>query len=256
MTDRLEAVKGHDSAVVTADSRGAIYSLFILLVSVLALALLAIRLMAGLHPAAQSVLEYADLWICALFAIDFAVSLARAKHRLKYLMTWGWIDLLSCVPTIGVLRLGRLARVFRILRLLRGVRSARTLVVAILRRRAESGALAACLVSLVLVVFSSVAILEVERTSDANIKTAGDAIWWSLVTLTTVGYGDRYPVTLEGRAVAAILMIGGVGLFGTLSGFMATWFLAPTELKTKSELNELRDEVQRLREVLQRMSDH
>jgi len=62
------------------------------------------------------------------------------------------------------------------------------------------------------------------KTRIANIKTAGDAIWWSVATITTVGYGDVYPVTTEGRTLAMILMISGIGLFGILSGLAASFF--------------------------------
>ena len=61
--------------------------------------------------------------------------------------------------------------------------------------------------------------------TNSNIKTAEDAIWWAWVTITTVGYGDKYPVTTEGRIIASFLMTAGVGLFGTFTGFIASWFL-------------------------------
>jgi voltage-gated potassium channel len=56
----------------------------------------------------------------------------------------------------------------------------------------------------------------------ANIKTGGDALWWALVSVTTVGYGDRYPVTVGGRFVGAVTLIVGIGLFSTITGFLAT----------------------------------
>jgi voltage-gated potassium channel len=76
----------------------------------------------------------------------------------------------------------------------------------------------------VLVIFTAaIAALEFERET-GNIKTAEDALWWAVTTITTVGYGDRYPTTTEGRLVAVGLMAVGVGLFGTLSGAAASWF--------------------------------
>lgn len=78
--------------------------------------------------------------------------------------------------------------------------------------------------------FSAIAILGFEADADsANIRSPEDALWWAVTTITTVGYGDRFPVTTEGRIIAAVLMTAGVGLFGTLSGVVAAWFLAPTE---------------------------
>lgn len=75
-----------------------------------------------------------------------------------------------------------------------------------------------------LVIFSAIAILQVETDTGSNIKTAEDAIWWAYVTVTTVGYGDKYPITTEGRIIAAVLMTCGVGLFGTFTAYIASWF--------------------------------
>jgi len=103
-----------------------------------------------------------------------------------------------------------------------------------------------------LVVVCSIAVLHFETTRDANIRTAEDAVWWSFATITTVGYGDRYPVTSEGRFVAVILMCAGVGLFGTLSGFLATWFLGHRHDDHESDLAALRKEISALREMIER----
>ena len=76
------------------------------------------------------------------------------------------------------------------------------------------------------------AILAVElRDPAGNIKTASDALWYSLVTMSTVGYGDQYPVTNLGRVIGAVIIIVGVGLFGTITGFLANAFLAPRKPK-------------------------
>jgi voltage-gated potassium channel len=87
-----------------------------------------------------------------------------------------------------------------------------------------------------LVIFSALAILQVETDPNSNIKTAEDAIWWSYVTVTTVGYGDKFPVTTEGRIIASVLMTAGVGLFGTFTAFVSSWFLA--EKKEEEEESE------------------
>ena len=88
---------------------------------------------------------------------------------------------------------------------------------------------------------------------EGNIKTAEDAFWWSVTTVTTVGYGDRFPMTSEGRAVAVLLMIAGVGMFGTFSGFVAAWFLAPDREEQENEVKELRHELVRVRNLMQRL---
>jgi voltage-gated potassium channel len=110
------------------------------------------------------------------------------------------------------------------------------------------------MVSLLLIVVSSIAILQFETVPESNIKGAQDALWWAISTITTVGYGDRFPVTIEGRLVASFLMICGVGLFGTLSGFVASWFLKPTEELRDTELAVLIAEVRELRAAIARQS--
>ncbi len=106
--------------------------------------------------------------------------------------------------------------------------------------------------TLLLVVVASAAIMSFEDVPQANIKGVEDALWWAVVTMTTVGYGDRYPVTSEGRLVGALLMIAGVGLFGTFSGFVASWFIAPRSREQESELELLRQEIAALRRAIEK----
>jgi voltage-gated potassium channel len=206
-----------------------------------------------LDPEIRQVLDYADYAVCFLFFVDFLASLWLAQNRWRYLIHWGWLDLLSSIPTLDIARWGRAARVARVFRVLRGLRATKLLTVAVLRRRAQNAFLVASLAALLLIVFCSIAVLQFENGPNANIKTADDAIWWAFATITTVGYGDRYPTTGEGRFVAVILMCAGVGLFGTFSGFLAAWFLEAPERGTKDEeIVELRKEIQALRSELSR----
>ena len=234
------------------------YQFFMLVLCLYALGALAAQRIVVLSPETRGVLDYADYLVCALFFVDFVVSLVRAPRPWRYLLSWGWLDLLSSIPTIDVARWGRAARVLRIFRVLRGLRATKLIATLVLRRRAQSSFLAACLVAILLIVFCSVAILHFESDADANITTADDAVWWAFATITTVGYGDRYPVTTEGRFVAAILMTAGVGLFGTFSGFLAAWFIG-TEIEGEgrsSELAALRQEMVALREAIGRLEKH
>ena len=94
----------------------------------------------------------------------------------------------------------------------------------------------------------SMAIFNLEMASpDRNIKTPSDALWWSVVTITTVGYGDRYPVTDGGRIVASVLMIAGVGLFGTFTGFVASMFVEPDFKREENEIHSLVLQIKALR---------
>ena len=226
-----------------------VYQLFMLSLCIYVLAALAAQTIAPLSDDTKAILDYADNGICVIFIVDFFCNLIFSRDRLGYLK-WGWLDLISSIPMVDALRVGRIARIVRILRVLRGVRSTRILVTFILQRRAQGAFAAVALISLLLVVFSSIAILQLETTESANIKSPEDALWWSVTTITTVGYGDKYPVTSEGRVIAAIVMIAGVGLIGTFAGFVASWFLSPGEKEQEVEFEEIRDELRELRRLL------
>lgn len=226
------------------------YEFFILGLCIFALISIAVDTFLHLDNATRTILIWADTGICIIFFFDFLISFFRAENRWRYLITWGWIDLLSSVPTIDMLRWGRIARICRVFRLMRGVRATRVLTSFILGKRRQSTFLAAALISIVIVTFASIAILQFEGTSESNIKTAGDAIWWSVVTLTTVGYDDLFPVTAEGRMIGIMLTIIGVGLFGIISGFVASWFLSPGQKEEKSEIEILRHEISELRSTI------
>ena len=124
----------------------------------------------------------------------------------------GWLDLIGSLPFPGF-RLARLLRVVRAARQIRE-RGGRRLWRDFIRERAQ-GALYVVLLLVVLVLeFASIGVLAAERgEADANIETASDALWWGYVTITTVGYGDRFPVTNEGRLVGVVLLTVGVGPF-------------------------------------------
>lgn len=226
------------------------YLLFTLALSLFALAMLAADALFKLDPRTHEIIAWLDNGVCLLFFTDFLVTLWRAEKRGEYFMRWGWLDLLSSIPMVDELRWGRLARIFRIFRVLRGLRSARLLSEVVVLRRYESAMLSAGLISLILVVFSAILILQLETGPGSNIHSAEDALWWSITTLTTVGYGDLYPVTGQGRLLAAAMMIAGVGLFGAFSGLVASLLLRPAESRQEADLASLQAELTALRRQL------
>src|SRR5690242_240831 len=233
------------------------YQLFMLVLCVYAMAALGIGTVIRLDPGVRAVLEYADYLVCLQFFVDFMISLWCAENRVKYLLTWGWLDLLSSVPMLSAARWGRVGRIMRRFRVLRGFRATQILTTVVLKHRAGNSFLTASLAAILLIVFCSIAMLEFESSSDGNIKTPEDAIWWAVSTVTTVGYGDRFPVTSEGRFVAAILMCAGVGLFSTLSACLAAWFIMPQAHDKEVEISSLRREIGLLREAIERLTrDH
>jgi voltage-gated potassium channel len=165
-----------------------------------------------------------DTAICVVFLGDFCVRLSRAEDKRNF-MKWGWIDLIASIPNLDVLRWGRMIRILRVIRILRGLRSIQRVLLILTKKKIETGAVSLALSAFLLIVFSASSILVVEQHDSANIKTAEDAVWWAVSTITTVGYGDKYPVTSEGRVLGMLLMITGVGMFGGLSGLIASMFL-------------------------------
>lgn len=213
------------------------YQLFMFGLGVYVLLSLAAQTFLSLSPSTDEILSRVDDLLCLVFFADFWINLYFAHNRLAYLK-WGWIDLLSSIPMIDMARAGRLARIIRILRAFRGVRSARFLADYLVHRRADGAFFAVALLSILLVMFSSIAILQFETIPESNIRSPQDALWWAFATITTVGYGDKYPVTTEGRMIAAVLMTAGVGMFGSFTGLVASWLLTPKN-KDKQQDNEL-----------------
>jgi voltage-gated potassium channel len=155
------------------------------------------------------------LWVIwGVFVVDFVGRLVLARNRWRFVARHPF-DLLVV-----------LAPFFRFLRLLRLVAVVSSLA-RVLRDDFRGRVGSYLLVSVSLVGFvAALAVYEVERDApDASITSFGEATWWVLTTITTVGYGDRYPVTTEGRFVAAGLMLGGIAILGTVTAAIATWFL-------------------------------
>ncbi|KUJ62274.1 ion transporter [Flavobacteriaceae bacterium CRH] len=199
-------------------------NLTVLILSIYVLGALIIDSVYILPTETSLLLNYIDNAICGFFFIEFCIRLKNAENKLKF-MRWGWIDLVSCIPMINLLRAGRLLRLIRLLRIIRAFRTTKNIVDHIFANKAQGAFTSVSVLSILLVIFSAIGILQVENDPNSNIRTAEDAIWWAYVTITTVGYGDKFPVTTEGRIIAAILMTAGVGLFGTFTAYVASWFV-------------------------------
>ncbi len=199
-------------------------NLLILLLSFYVLIALLIDAVFKLPAETSKLLNYIDNIICVVFFFDFIVRFRKAESKLTF-MKWGWIDLIASIPTFDFMRAGRLLRVIRLIRLIRAFRSTKHIVEHVFKNKIQGTLTSVAIIAVLMLLFSSVSILQFETDSNSNIKTAEDAIWWSYVTITTVGYGDKYPVTTEGRIIAVILMTVGVGLFGTFTAFVSSWFV-------------------------------
>ncbi len=173
---------------------------------------------------------------CIFFLADFAMHMiAEPRKRDYFIGQKGYFDLLGSIPNFGFSQLGGLLRLFRLSRLFRLRRfmnpeNREILKTEILDNRGSYAALLTVLLAMLVISTASIFVLFFENQSpDANITTGGDAIWWAIVTITTVGYGDRYPVTMGGRITAVFVMFAGVGIIGALASILASFLIPPAK---------------------------
>ena len=195
-----------------------------------------------------------DWIIWGVFAAELATRTYLAPHRLRYLWQH-WFDvLIVLLPFLRSLRILRAARALQALRAVRVfvylVRATHTMS-AIVARRGVQGVL---LFALGALIASAVVITFAERGSGGSIDGLGTAVWWAFTTVTTVGYGDTYPVTLIGRGVATFLMLIGIGLFGLLTANVAAYFVETAQDQSDdpapAQLEEVLAELRRLHDRL------
>jgi len=235
-----------ESETVVGDKKISLWQICMLFLCIYALGALFVQTVFKLSPEISALFDRIDFFVCLIFIGDFISNLIAAENKAAYLK-WGWIDLVSSIPSVQIFRWGRFARVIRIFRLLRAVRSTKQIVGFLFENRAKGAFASVAMISFALMIFSSITVLNCEINPDSNIKTASDALWWSFVTITTVGYGDFYPTTHIGRMIAGVLMVAGIGLFGTFTAYVASYFIRPDDDKKEDEiLAEVRAIKQRL----------
>ncbi len=226
-----------------------------LVLSLAILPLLIVPLVVHLSSTAETSFFAIDWIIWAAFAIEYGTRLYLAPQK-KEFVRHNVIDLVVVVvPFLRPLRVVRSARAIRLLRaarggafLMRGIDAIQD----VLKRHKLQDTL---LVALTVVVASALIVSEIERNAPgANIKSLPDGLWWAVSTITTVGYGDRFPVTAAGRGIAVVVMLVGVGIFGLLAASLASFFvernLAETLEKGEREVDpQLADISARLKRI-------
>ncbi|WP_297723694.1 ion channel [uncultured Mobiluncus sp.] len=214
----------------------------LLILAVLFLGAYAWEVIGNLQGRAASVTELIMNVVWAAFVADYVVRLFLAKLRFKWFITHLFDLLIVALPILRPLRLLRLVTFVKVL----GRKAGSTFRGKIALYSVASTAL--------LIFVSALAVLDAERgVSDALITSFPQAIWWGFETITTVGYGDLYPISVTGRAVALCLMTGGVALIGVVTATMASWVVDMVNEKneqdraaTSAEINELKQQISEL----------
>ena len=190
----------------------------ICLLSLFSIILISLDLFTALDRETKLVLERGDFVICCILLCDWVWRFFyEKKGRFGVL---NFIDLLACLPSFDITRYGRLLRILRLFRVYKAHKG----LMHLFQKGNKKLSAFVFSVSLIIIlqIVAAALILELEKT-DGNIKNSRDAIWWAFVTMTTVGYGDFYPVTSAGRLLAAILMSAGIGFFSVVTGLISNW---------------------------------
>ncbi|GAA1970503.1 potassium channel family protein [Microbacterium deminutum] len=185
------------------------------------------------------------VWVMwAVFAIDYIVRLAITEKRGKWFLRH-LLDLaIVIMPMLRPLRLMRFLTILAIIQ--RGAGS-------MLRGRVVVYTVGATALTIVI---AGLAVLDAEQGQRGPIQNLGDAIWWAFTTITTVGYGDYFPVTITGRIVAVALMIGGIALIGVVTATLASWIIEKVSLEvkvstaTEEQVEQLRAEIAEMKAML------
>lgn len=162
--------------------------------------------------------------VWAAFAADFAIRIVLAEQRASYLRSHWYDVLLIALPVLRPLRLLRLLALARILN-----RSAAGSLIG----RVTAYVVGTAVMALGL---GAIAVLDAEQEArGANITRFGDALWWAATTVSTVGYGDYYPVTTQGRLIAVALMVVGIATIGAITAAVAAWLVEQVREKDAEE---------------------
>lgn len=209
-----------------SELKGTGYEIFVGVLSILSILNLVLMVIVR-DSSLDTVLYVMNGLFSLIFLADFTYRIFTAPSAGAYFFKhFGWADLLASLPfpQFKILRIFRLIRVYRLLRTV----GLRAIGRALIKDRAGSALYVLLLLGILVLQFGSLTMLAIEKNAPgANITDAADALWYTIVTISTVGYGDQYPITNLGRMCGSVIIVVGVGIFGTFTGYLATVFLSP-----------------------------
>jgi voltage-gated potassium channel len=208
------------------------------LFSVVITIILILQLTMDLSYKTEKLLVAIDFIIWIIFVIDYVVRLYKSRNKKKFIKR-NLIELISIIPLYSIFRVFKTLKILEISRLARLSELSQVLRVLAIMKRTNNNLSEfmktnnfdrAISIAMIIIFVGSVIMSYVEQIS------IGDALWWSIVTVTTVGYGDISPQTAIGRIVASVLMIMGIGFIGSLTSTLSTYFIKKEEkIKEKIE---------------------
>lgn len=207
-------------------------------------------------PAMNEFTFWADLLICAIFLFDFFRGLKEADDKWLFIR-YHWIDFVSSIPMVGVLRVGRLVKVFRILRV---VRSAKIVFQFFSAKDSFNSLRNLVILSVVIIFLFTLSIYHSEHLINPEINSIGDALWWTTISTISVGFlQDISPVSIEGKFISVVLLLLGMVIFSTLIGAITDFFIEDEDISQNvqgisRQMETMQDKIDQLTEKLDEMS--
>lgn len=223
---------------------GRIVSILIQLLILISVVTFSMETIPDLEPQTRLILRYIEIFTVIIFTIEYLLRVYIAQNKLKFIFSfYGIIDFLAILPfylAVGVdlrsLRALRFLRLFRILKLVRYNKAMNQFSRAI--KSAKEQIFLFIFITLILVYFSAVGIYYFENQAQPeHFSSIFDSLWWAIITLTTVGYGDVYPITVGGKVFTFFILMIGLGIVAIPTGIISS---ALTNSVDKNDTDEVK----------------
>lgn len=231
-----------DIVEINDNKKSKYFSLFIQALILLSIVTFSFETIPNLKPKTRNILESIELLCVIIFSIEYVLRIFVANNKPKFIFSFfGIIDLLAILPfylSFGVdlrsLRALRFLRLFRVLKLVRYNKAINHFTKAI--KLAKEEILLFLFITLILIYFSAVGIYYFENEAQPeHFSSIFDSLWWSIITLTTVGYGDVYPITVGGRIFTFFMLMIGLGIVAIPTGIISSALTKSIEKKEEEK---------------------